>query len=405
MQGYVLTIVRWNTGGTRDLGRGGAMTAADRVLLENGRVVTPDRVIEGGYVVISETRIEAVGTAPKPRDVSAATRIDADGRVVMPGLIDLHGDDIEQQCHPRAEAQVDASTALVTTDRLNLCNGVTTKFHAIAFEDDPTENRSFEGAAEICREISDAEYTLGDQRVHARCELSPESVSAVERLVDDIPVDLVSVMHHAPGNGQFDEDGFKRRYTANRNCSTEEIETFAAKRSATSQTVLKSQIERIAEFTRSRGLPLASHDDETPASVDAMADLGVKISEYPITLAAAIRATERGLTTVMGAPNLVRGESLWGNLGVRAAIDHGAVDVLCSDYHPPSLLAAPFVETDEPLVDRVRRVTAAPAATVGLRDRGRLEPGARADVILVDPDPVPTVERVFVKGEDVFRAG
>lgn len=382
------------------------MTATERTLIENGRVVTPDRVIDGGYLLISGTRIESVGASPTQRDVSSVTRrIDADGKTVMPGMIDLHGDDIEQQRHPRVETEVDPSTALAATDRINLFNGVTTKFHAVAFEDNPTENRSFEGASEICQEISSAEYTLGDQRVHARCELTPESVSAVERLTDEIPVDLVSVMHHAPGDGQFDEEGFKRHYTANRNCSRDEIETFAEKRRATSQTVLKSQIHRVADLARDRSLPLASHDDEAPASVDTMADLGVTISEYPITLGAAIRASERGLTTVMGAPNLVRGESLWGNLGVRDAIDHGVVDVLCSDYHPPSLLAAPFVQTDEPLVDRVRRVTAAPAAAVGLADRGRLTAGSRADVIVVDPDPVPRVERVFVDGRDVFRAG
>ncbi|MFO7927220.1 MAG: alpha-D-ribose 1-methylphosphonate 5-triphosphate diphosphatase [Halobacteriota archaeon] len=382
------------------------MTATERTLIENGRVVTPDRVIEGGYLVISGTRIEAVGRSPTPQEVSSVTRrIDANGRIVMPGLIDLHGDDIEQQRQPRVEAQVDPSTALVTTDRINLSNGVTTKFHAIAFEDNPTENRSFEGASEICNEISNAEYTLGDQRVHARCELTPESVSAVERLTDELPVDLVSVMHHAPGDGQFDEEGFKRHYTANRNCSTDEIETFAAKRRSTSQTVLKSQIHRVAELARDRNVPLASHDDEAPATVDTMADLGVSISEYPITLGAAIRATDRGLTTVMGAPNLVRGESLWGNLGVRDAIDHEVVDVLCSDYHPPSLLAAPFVETGEPLVDRIRRVTAAPAVAAGLADRGRVVAGNRADVIIVDPHPMPTVGRVFVEGRDVFRAG
>ncbi|MDR9431825.1 MAG: alpha-D-ribose 1-methylphosphonate 5-triphosphate diphosphatase [Natronomonas sp.] len=380
-------------------------TTTERILLKNGRVVTPDRVIEGGWVVVSGSRIEAVGAASGASDVSATMTVDVEGGVVMPGLVDLHGDDIERQYHPRAEARVDTATALVTTDRLNLCNGVTTKFHAIAFEDDPTENRSPEGATELCQEISSAEYTLGDQRVHARCELTTESVSAVERLIDDVAVDLVSVMHHAPGDGQFDEAGFERHYTANRNCSTEEIETFAMKRRTASQTVLRSQLERVAELAHSRGIPLASHDDETPPRVDAMADLGVELSEYPITLAAARRATERGLTTVMGAPNLVRGHSLWGNLGVRTAIDHGAVDVLCSDYHPPSLLAAPFVETGESLVDRVRRVTAAPATAVGLTDRGRLEPGARADVIVVDPHPIPTIERVFVEGADALRTG
>lgn len=377
----------------------------DETVLENGRIVTPERVVESGCVVLSGSRISHVGSTPPGPEATASGRtIDVDGRIVMPGLIDLHGDDIEHQLHPRSEARVDTSMALATADRFNLFNGVTTKFHAIAFEDAPSENRSLREATELCREISTADYTLGDSRVHARCELTSDSVSAVERLLEDVAVDLLSMMHHAPGDGQFDEEGFERHYTANRDCSSAETRRLAAERRATSRGALAGRVGRVADLASSRGIPLASHDDETAATVDRMADAGVSISEYPVTLAAARRARKRGLTTAMGAPNLVRGGSLWGNLGVGAAIDAGVVDVLCSDYHPPSLLETPFVETGEPLVDRLRRVTVNPADAVGLSDRGRLEPGARADVLVVDPSPLPTVERVFVAGKDVLRA-
>ncbi|WP_235271305.1 amidohydrolase family protein [Halorubrum saccharovorum] len=105
----------------------------------------------------------------------------------------------------------------------------------------------------------------------------------------------------------------------------------------------------------------------------------------------------------MGAPNLVRGGSLWDNLGARDAIDDGLVDVLCADYHPPSLLAAPFVDTGEPLSTRVNRVTRNPAEAAGLDDRGRIEPGARADLIVVDPNGTPTVDRAFVAGTEAIR--
>jgi alpha-D-ribose 1-methylphosphonate 5-triphosphate diphosphatase len=122
-------------------------------------------------------------------------------------------------------------------------------------------------------------------------------------------------------------------------------------------------------------------------------------------MAAAEAAREAGLTTAMGAPNLVRGGSQRGNLATADAIDAGLVDALLVDYHPPSLLAALFVDTGEPLPDRVARASAAPAAAVGLDDRGRIEPGARADLILVDESPVPTVERAVVGGRDVYRTG
>jgi len=106
---------------------------------------------------------------------------------------------------------------------------------------------------------------------------------------------------------------------------------------------------------------------------------------------------------VMGAPNLVRGGSLWDNLSARDAIEAGVLDALCSDYHPASLLAAPFVDTGESLSTRVNRVTRNPADIAGLHDRGRIEIGARADLVVVDPTPTPTVERAFVAGSEVIR--
>lgn len=378
-----------------------------RTVLRNGRVVTPERVIEDGCVVLSGARIAHVGSSlpkPSPEAASESTTIDVGGRIVMPGLVDLHGDDIEHQLHPRSEARVDSSLALVSSDRFNLFNGVTTKFHAIAFEDAPGENRSLQHAADISREIATADYTLGDNRVHARCELTAESVSAVESLLDTVQVDLVSVMHHAPGGAQFDEADFERHYTTNHDCSTAETRELAASRRSTSHAALVDRVDRIAALASDAGIPLASHDDESPAIVDRMANAGVSISEYPVAMAAARRAKQRLLTTVMGAPNLVRGGSLWGNLAVQSAIEESVVDVLCSDYHPPSLLEAPFVETGESLAERVRRVTVNPADAVGLSDRGRIERGARADVLVVAPEPLPTVERVYVAGRDVIRA-
>jgi alpha-D-ribose 1-methylphosphonate 5-triphosphate diphosphatase len=115
-------------------------------------------------------------------------------------------------------------------------------------------------------------------------------------------------------------------------------------------------------------------------------------------------ASDLGMATVMGAPNLVRAKSLWGNLSARRAVSEGVVTALCTDYHPPSLLSAAFLDGVETLPRRVARLTKRPADAVGLSDRGRIEPGARADLVVVDTAPVPTVERVIVAGEEVYRA-
>lgn len=374
------------------------------VEIRNGRVVTPDAVYESGRLTITDGRIDRVEPDTGSVVDRARERIDADGRIVMPGIVDLHGDDIEQQLYPRPGARVDTETALCSADRSNLTNGITTKFHAIAFEETPEDDRSIQLAEEIAGSIDAADDLLVDNRIHARCELEEESVAAVESTLDRFDVDLVSIMHHAPGEGQFaDETVFRRRYTQ-KGCSTPEgMRRFLDRRQDVDRRSLARRAERIVRRSLAAGATVASHDDDSAESVDWIAGLGVDICEFPLTLGAAERAEELGVTTAMGAPNLVRGGSLWDNLDVETGIETGVLDVLCSDYHPPSLLAAPFATNAEPLYERVARVTATPADAVGLDDRGRLRPGARADVIVVDPEPVPTVDCVIVDGLPQFH--
>jgi alpha-D-ribose 1-methylphosphonate 5-triphosphate diphosphatase len=111
------------------------------------------------------------------------------------------------------------------------------------------------------------------------------------------------------------------------------------------------------------------------------------------------------MTVTAGSPNLVRGGSLWGNLAASEAIDAGVVDVLCSDFRPQTLVQSIFTDTGEPLPTRVNRVSANPADAIGLSETGRLEAGARGNVIVVDPHPTPTVSRVFVDGVEMYRYG
>ncbi|WP_262177189.1 alpha-D-ribose 1-methylphosphonate 5-triphosphate diphosphatase [Haloarcula laminariae] len=390
--------------GTDTIGTGNAPadTAAERSLaVLNGRVITPDSVVEGG-VRIEGDRIVAVGDV----DGDAETVIDADGQYVMPGLIDLHGDDIENHLYPRSGARVSTPMALSSSDRANVAAGITTKFHAISFELDESQNRSPELAGELTDAITGADSLLADHRLHARCEVTQEEcVDAVLEVLANGDADLVSVMTHIPGKGQFrDIDAFREYYEESANHTAEEAEEMIAERCDVPMSTVRDRVERVVDRAHDAGVVTASHDDEAPEEVDRLADTGVDITEYPITLETARRAAERGLTTAMGAPNLVRGESQWGNLASGDAIDAGVVDVLVADYHPPSLLAAAFVDTGEPLPKRVARVTANAADAVGFGDRGRLAAGCRADVVVVDSEPTPTVTRAIVGGKPAYRA-
>jgi alpha-D-ribose 1-methylphosphonate 5-triphosphate diphosphatase len=371
--------------------------------LSNARVVTPDAVVDGA-VRIEGDRIAAVGPDVTPAGGDAV--VDAGGRYLLPGLIDLHGDDIESHLHPRSGARVDTHTALAAADRANVAAGITTKFHAISFEVDPDENRSPELATELTDAVERADYPLADHRIHARCEVTQERcVEAVAETVAAGDADLVSVMSHVPGKGQFgDREAFLDYYRDSQNHSVEEARDLIDRRGDLALSTLRERVDRVVNAARERGVPTASHDDEDVAEVERLREVGVDISEYPITLETAERAHDLGMTVTMGAPNLVRGGSQWGNLRTADAIDAGVVDALVADYHPMSLLAAPFVDTGEPLPDRVARVTTGPADAVGLSDRGRIVPGRRADLVLVETTATPTVERAFVGGREVYRA-
>lgn len=374
-----------------------ARRADDRSVLVADRVVTPDRVLAPGTVVVDGDRIASVRRGRPGRP----WHVDASADLLVPGLVDLHGDDVEDHLFPRADARAPMDTALVACDRANLAAGVTTKFHAVAFEDHPAENRSLDVAHELVDAVAGHASLLGDNRVHARCELGDgASVDAVQRAVERDVVRLASVMNHVPGERQFDDVAdFQRRYDGGEAAARQVGENRAL-----TPVVRRRRARRVVGAAAATDTVVASHDDGDPEVVDWLADAGVTVSEFPLSLAAARRATERGLVTAMGAPNLVRGGSLWDNLDVGDAVARGLVDVLCSDYRPYSLLESLFVDTGEPLPERVARVAANPAEAVGLTDRGRVEAGARADLLLVRRGPPPAVERAYVGGDAVYRA-
>lgn len=395
------------------------MTTSERtgrhrsVTITNARIVTPDSV-ERGEIRLSGGQITAQDDSGLRTGDDRV--VDAAGHFVLPGLIDLHGDDIEDQLRPRKDRRIGYHAALAACDRVNLAAGVTTKFHAVAFEEDPADNRSIANANTLTREIQSVESLLADHRVHARAELTDrESTRAVRELLRNGRCSVVSVQSRLPGKGQFDSresllNWYRDHGGNSRRDATpaELIDTAFGSTGGDSGVDTETHSRRLASLRESAadaGVPVGSHDDESQPEVRGLAEAGVSFVEYPVTPRAAREATRRGLPVVMGAPNFAYGGSLFGNLDARTASDAGLLDALCVDYHPPSLLASVFEDPDTTLPRRVGRVTAIPADIAGVPDRGRLVPGARADVVVVDPDPPPTVTRVFIAGREVYRAG
>ncbi|MFB6227577.1 MAG: alpha-D-ribose 1-methylphosphonate 5-triphosphate diphosphatase [Halobacteriales archaeon] len=377
------------------------------VTLTNARIVGPQSVFDG-YLRLSNGQIDACERGHPSSQ--AGHRLDVGQNLVVPGLVDLHGDDIEDQRCPRGDRRVDDRFALSVCDRANLAAGVTTKFHAVAFEDSPGENRSVGGATELVESIRSATGLLADHRVNARCELTdPTSVSAVGAAVEETDVDIVTVQSALPGTGQFDRRAaLVRWYDEHDGNARLDRDPVAAADSLFEDCAtedLRERLDSVCAAAESSGVPVGSHDAESQTEVNGLADRGIDFLEYPVTMEAAREARETDVAVVMGAPNYVHGGSLFDNLGAREVARADVLDALCADYSPPALCRSVAVGTDDSLVRRVNRVTAAPAEIAGLDDRGTLVPGARADVAVLDTDPVPTVSRVFVAGQERYRAG
>lgn len=292
--------------------------------LTNIRAVLPDEVVDDVSIRLEGAHIAEIKEGPVP--TTAAARVDGGGRLLLPGFVDMHGDMIEREVEPRAHAKMPMALGLNDLDNRLLAAGVTTAYASLSFDPESAYGhmRSYDHSKAMLRALKAAGPHLAvDHRVHARFEFTfPRGLSVVEELIADGTVDLVSLMDHTPGQGQSrDLEGLVKRLQEEGR-SRDEAETIVAERIATSKAEagdVLATIEAMAAACAKAGVPIASHDDDTPEKVALMHRVGAKISEFPVTLEAAQAAAERGMVVAMGAPNALRGVSTSGNLSAREA--------------------------------------------------------------------------------------
>ncbi len=228
---------------------------------------------------------------------------------------------------------------------------------------------------------------------------------------------MLSFMDHTPGQGQYgDTDLFGQTLKGYRELSDKQVADII-KTQQTSKKLSLEQMLTLSELAHSRGIAVASHDDDSLEKLDSMERLEVAISEFPITLDVAKSARSRGMHTLAGAPNVLMGRSHSGNLSAREAVSEGAIDILCSDYYPAALLSAVFIlhhEVGLPLHKAFALVTSKPAQAAGIADKvGSIAIGKRADIIVVRELPanegglaktIPVVTDVLVGGNCVHQS-
>ena len=380
---------------------------APATVLSNARLVLPDRVVEAGWVAMAEGLIADLGADRPPAGAQ-----DMAGDFIMPGLIELHTDHLEAHYMPRPKVYWDPVAAVVSYDAQLASCGITTVLDSLRVWREEGADKVGGEAPVLAAAIAtarDAGMLRITHFLHLRCEVPmPDVVADAAALIGRPDVRLVSLMDHTPGQRQFrDEEKLRTYYRSKSGGLTDaEVEALFAQRRAFAARHAAANYRGLVALARLHGTRLASHDDTTLEHVRQSIADAVAIAEFPTTLEAAAASHAAGIAVLMGAPNLVRGSSHSGNVGTAELARAGLLDVMSSDYMPSSLLMAAFrLPQAAPAIDLPRAiatVTAAPAAAVGLDDRGTIALGKRADLVRVRlTQNIPVVGAVWRAGSRI----
>ncbi len=373
-------------------------------IFTNYRLQLPDQELLG-TLVVREGQIAEI----QPGVVRGGH--DGEGDYLLPGLIELHTDNLELRMIPRPKVRWPLESAAVFHDRDLISAGITTVCDAIAIGDvEPGSTRMshFGPMIDVIYQGQLANRFNCDHRIHLRCELSYDQLQSIVECYADHPLlTLISLMDHTPGQRQFVQmDKFKTYYMGKHGLRADEMDQFIQASQSRQQQYGETNRAALVQLAQTRGIPMASHDDATVDHIQEAVANGVVIAEFPTTLAAAKEAHRQRLQILMGAPNLVLGGSHSGNISAMDLVKLDLVDIMSSDYVPQSLLQAVFTIiklTQLPLFKVIRMVTLHPAKAIHLdHDRGSLTVGKRADLITVHDDGVvPRIQSVVCRGRRV----
>lgn len=375
-------------------------------IIKNAKIVTSTEEFTG-CMVIENGLIKSIVRG----NTSAPSAEDWNGDWLLPGLVELHTDNLEKHLVPRPGVIWNAHSATVMHDAMCAAAGITTVLDSVVIGDlDKGGARSLTQhvAIQALHECRDEGLLRVEHLLHLRCEVSaPDIVEVFERYADDSLVELVSVMDHTPGQRQWRDLSKYRRY-AERYGSFRDAEYDALVLELKGYQKQFSHTNRAAVIAGShqRELPIASHDDTEIEHVEQASEERIAISEFPTTVAAATAARAAGIAIVMGGPNLVKGGSHSGNVAAAELAKLDLLDIFSSDYVPASLLQAAFLLRDTvgwALPKAVNTVTRNPAQAIGLTDRGELAEGLRADLIRVRMSgELPIVRSAWREGVRAF---
>jgi alpha-D-ribose 1-methylphosphonate 5-triphosphate diphosphatase len=353
------------------------------LFVEGGRALLGQEILETS-IEIADGKIRAVGA----EQAHGSLGIDARGLLVLPGIIDLHGDAFERQMMPRAGVDFPSDVALIDSDRQAIANGITTVFHATTWSWEPGL-RSGDTAGKLLQAIESLRPQLAaDTRFHLRHETyNLDAETEISRWLSGGRVDLFAFNDHMDSTVSSLAKPHKRSRMVDRTgLSSRQFDDLVERVVARANEVPGS-IARLATVARDANVRMLSHDDATPDIRKTFRAQGIAIAEFPVNEETAREAVAGGDFIVFGAPNVVRGGSHTGWTRASDMIEKGLCSILASDYYYPAQLLAAFRLAADGILALPAAwdlISSAPARAAGLADRGLLKPGHRADLILVD---------------------
>ncbi len=378
---------------------------SDNLCLANAQLVMPDRVVTGS-VTIEQGVISEITEG----DHVPTGAVDCAGDYILPGLVELHTDNIERHIEPRPEVDWPHLPALIAHDSELASTGITTVFDAMRVGSIHSgKGRYIDYARKLADELLSARaagYFKISHFLHLRAEICSETL--LEELATFGPEDrvgIVSLMDHTPGQRQFSDLSALKTYVAKKRGMTDadfvaHVENLRGLQQRFGE---KHEAGAVIEAAR-LGAALASHDDTTAQHVEKSSENGVAFAEFPTTFEAAEACRTRNIAVMMGAPNLIRGGSHSGNVAAEDLAKADLLEIVSSDYVPSALLLSAFhlASVWDDLPRAVATVTRNPAMAVGLDDRGILNVGLRGDVLRVRRmGQTPVLRGVWSQGNKV----
>jgi alpha-D-ribose 1-methylphosphonate 5-triphosphate diphosphatase len=351
--------------------------------ITGGQVLLPNDGLQTVDVTVRNGRIDRLDAAAR----GAPLCLDATDLLVLPGIVDIHGDAFERQVQPRPGVDFPVDIALADTEAQLLANGITTAFHGITLSWEPGL-RSLTQWRKLLDGLGARSWTC-DMRVHLRWEAY--NLDALDTALADIEagrVHLLAFNDHTPSIMKKIADPVAgAKYSDRAGMTLTEFRALTERIAARAPQV-PAALERIGAAARAAGIALASHDDATIATREEFRARGARICEFPMAEEVGQHARDAGDWVVMGCPNVVRGGSHLGWASAARLAEADICTVLSSDYFYPAMLRAALILAGRGVLDLPRawaRISANPAAAAGLTDRGMIAEGARADIVLVDP--------------------